>query len=154
MADKKQTAKKQEATVKAEVKNESTVADVLAKPKDASLSKIHEAGYKGLAWYGLLGGVILLAWSLIATIFTEAFHMGGWELLFNIPGVIMGALFAILGIFQVVKVVKSQEGKFWLVFLFGAICAVLSPLAWFPIGGLVLAILASGTFLTYILLEK
>ena len=117
------------------------------------LKNIGSYGTKKLSILGIVGALILLTFAIIAMMF-GLFHIHVINLLFEIIGLTLGILYAIVGIFGLIKVIDKQEGNYWGIFLVGSIIAILSPLAWFTYGGLVIAILAGITFTIYHLLEN
>jgi len=59
----------------------------------------------------MIGAGTLFAFSIIAAIF---FSIGSdaVNFVFQITGLVLGILYAILGVFGIVKVTKSQEGSY------------------------------------------
>lgn len=102
-----------------------------------------------LATWGIIGALIIFAYSLFATIMLYAINSGVVWYLFGIIGLVLGIAYLVLGIFGIIAVYKKQENNKWGWFLAGSVLAILAPLAWYGIGGLVIAIAAGIMFLVY-----
>lgn len=126
----------------------------MAKTSVKDLKNINSFDKMTLAKWGIIGAIVLFAYALVTYIIGSIVKSDALWTVFSIIGLVLGILYLVLGIFGVISTVKSQEGKWWGFFLAGSILAILAPLAWFGIAGIVIAALAAAMFLTYIMLEK
>lgn len=119
-----------------------------AKENIKDLKNIGSFDKQKLAGWGVTGAIVLFVWALVSTILTYAVdtHVVWW--LFGLIGLVLGILYLVLGVFGIISTIKSQE-KQWGFFLAGSILAVLAPLAWYGVGGLVIAIIAGVMFFVF-----
>lgn len=118
-----------------------------AKENIKDLKNIGSFDKQKLAGWGVTGAIVLFIWALVSTILTNVIDIKVWWLL-GLIGLVLGILYLVLGVFGIISTIKSQE-KQWGFFLAGSILAVLAPLAWYGVGGLVIAIIAGVMFFVF-----
>lgn len=126
------------------------------------LKSIGGFGKVELSKWGIIGAAVIFIYSIVSMLIIRlVFDVTGFGtgsdiivMFLRIGGLVLGILYLILGIFGIVAVTKSQEGDIWWVFLIGSIAAVLAPLTWFGMAGIILAIIAFISFLIFYITEK